>query len=150
MKSNLQLYWFCFILLCNWSRKLACPLNQSDAKLKQILIFFASVIVSFFFSAEFLLAHCDIFLFPKYRIYSLMCPGGLSNVLNLESRGFLRRCAYSIFTIFTKYLVYLAIILLCTFFFWRGGGKRLVLVQSWVFFDLSYLQPGERLFEVDF
>lgn len=31
-----------------------------------------------------------------------------------------------------------------------GGGKRLVLVQSWVFFDLSYLQPGERLFEVDF
>ena len=108
VKSNLQLYWFCFILLCNWSRKLACPLNQSDAKLKQILIFFASVIVSFFFSAEFLLAHCDIFLFPKYRIYSLMCPEGLSNVLNLEICGFLRRCTYSIFTIFIKCLVYLA------------------------------------------
>ena len=36
------------------------------------------------------------------------------------------------------------------FFFGGGGGKGLVLVQSWVLFDLSYLQPGERLFEVDF
>ena len=36
------------------------------------------------------------------------------------------------------------------FFFLGGGGKGLVLVQSWVLLDLSYLQPGERLFKVDF
>ena len=35
------------------------------------------------------------------------------------------------------------------FFFLWGGGKGL-LVQSWVLFDLSYLQPGECLFKVDF
>ena len=102
----------------------------------------------------------------------------------------MRRCAYSIFIIFIKYLVYLAtkqqiiaisenvitididldifqaskeILVIINnslvhfyfflfFFFFEGGGgpKGLVLFQSWVLFDLSYLQPGERLFKVDF
>ena len=90
-----------------------------------------------------------------HQILSLSCNKTTNNSNKWKCNNHWHRFRYfqaskEILVIINNSLVHFYFFLF--FFFFEGGGgpKGLVLVQSWVLFDLSYLQPGERLFKVDF